>query len=275
MEATGSNPVQSIDKITETAIGEYLTLLELRGVTKRHKKEVKRYLLNYKKYILSTIDKTKSMEYFKKMFKENSLAYYKRQMYQILRFLKFLKIEWVKEIKLPADPHYKIKRITITDLEQTLDYFKDNIQMQALVSLGAYSGLRAMELYQLTSNDFELENRIIYVRHEPIKGKTTKTKKSRVTFFTPRVQSYLKKYFKEMPIRLFAQKTCNRAFKNAPIHVKDLRKYFSQEWDRHGGPTSIKKILMGHSLKGDVDLMHYNYQSEDDLKQIYDKVMGK
>ncbi|GAG67637.1 unnamed protein product [marine sediment metagenome] len=31
---------------------------------------------------------------------------------------------------------------------------------------------------------------------------------------------------------------------------------------------------MGHSLKGDVDLMHYNYQSEEDLKQIYDKVMN-
>ncbi len=61
---------------------------------------------------------------------------------------------------------------------------------------------------------------------------------------------------------------------NAPIRVKELRKYFSQEWDRRGGPTSIKKILMGHSLKGDVDLMHYNCQSEEDLKKIYDKVMS-
>ena len=30
---------------------------------------------------------------------------------------------------------------------------------------------------------------------------------------------------------------------------------------------------MGHSLKGDVDLMHYNAQSEEDLKRMYDKVM--
>ncbi len=29
---------------------------------------------------------------------------------------------------------------------------------------------------------------------------------------------------------------------------------------------------MGHSLKGDVDLAHYNAQSPDDLKKIYDKV---
>ena len=29
----------------------------------------------------------------------------------------------------------------------------------------------------------------------------------------------------------------------------------------------------GHSLKGDVDLMHYNAQNEEDLKRIYDRVM--
>jgi integrase/recombinase XerD len=66
-----------------------------------------------------------------------------------------------------------------------------------------------------------------------------------------------------------------RLFEESPIQVKDLRKFFSQEWDRRGGPTSIKKILMGHSLKGDVDLMHYNAQSEKDLKKIYDKVMNE
>lgn len=39
------------------------------------------------------------------------------------------------------------------------------------------------------------------------------------------------------------------------------------------GPIDVKKLLMDHSLKGDVDLMHYNCQSEEDLKRIYDKVM--
>ena len=57
--------------------------------------------------------------------------------------------------------------------------------------------------------------------------------------------------------------------------MKDLRKFFSQEWDRRGGPTSIKKIIMGHSTRHDVDLSHYNYQSEEDLKKIYDKVMDE
>ena len=65
-----------------------------------------------------------------------------------------------------------------------------------------------------------------------------------------------------------------RIFRKAPSQIKYLRKFFSQEWDRRGGPTSIKNILMGHSLKGDFDLIHYNYQSEENLKKIYDKVMN-
>jgi len=32
---------------------------------------------------------------------------------------------------------------------------------------------------------------------------------------------------------------------------------------------------MGYSLKGNVDLMHYHAQSEEDLKRIYDKRMGR
>ena len=33
------------------------------------------------------------------------------------------------------------------------------------------------------------------------------------------------------------------------------------------------KDLWEHSLKNDVDLMHYNRQSEDDLKKIHNKIM--
>ena len=87
------------------------------------------------------------------------------------------------------------------------------------------------------------------------------------------MMEYLSFYDKSRLKCLFNQYHVERLFRDSPILVKDLRKYFSQEWDRRGGPTSIKKILMGHSLKGDVDLMHYNCQSEEDLKKIYDRVM--
>lgn len=41
-----------------------------------------------------------------------------------------------------------------------------------------------------------------------------------------------------------------------------------------GGQTSIKKLLMWYITRSDFDLMHYKGQSTEDLKQIYEKVMG-
>lgn len=36
-------------------------------------------------------------------------------------------------------------------------------------------------------------------------------------------------------------------------------------------PTAVKRMLMGHSLRGDVDLQHYAFQDEEEPKQIYDR----
>jgi len=283
VEAAGSNPAQSIDRITDKSIGEYLSFLELKGVTIGHIKEVERYLKNYKKYIFSVINKDKSLKYFKELHSNSSVAYYKRQMFQLRRFLKFMKIEWADEITLPADPCYNPIRISSEKITETLDFFKNDdsyIRIKAVILLGSTSGLRATEIYDLTEDDIVLNQNKIIIRHDPKSNHTTKTKRSRISFFSndakEALEDYLE-YFKntDSGLRtLFAQKTLSRKFNTAPIRVKHLRKYFSQEWDRRGGPTSIKKILMGHSLKGDVDLMHYNAQSEEDLKRIYDNVMN-
>jgi len=58
-----------------------------------------------------------------------------------------------------------------------------------------------------------------------------------------------------------------------------MRKFFSQQSDRLGMPTAIKKILMGHVVSNeeyvlsasDIDLGHYDFQDEEDLKKIYDR----
>ena len=282
-EAAGSNPAQSTYKFTDKSIGEYLSFLELKGVTKYHLKQVEIYLKNYKKYILSVIDKQKSVEYFKELQRKSSVAYYKKQMFQLRRFLKFLKVDWADEITLPADPNYNPIRISSDTIKKTIDYFKEDdtfIRLKAVILVGCSSGLRSTEIYKLTENDIDLNNNMILVKHDPKNNHTTKTKKTRVTFFSNEAKKTIEEYiiffhnYNSGLRTLFAQKSLSRKFRNAPIRVKDLRKFFSQEWDRRGGPTSIKKILMGHSLKGDVDLCHYNAQSEDDLKKIYDKVTG-
>jgi integrase/recombinase XerD len=203
-------------------------------------------------------------------------------MYQIKKFLNHLKVDWANEIKLPKNPVYSPKRVSNSDIRNILLFFQKNphfLQAKALVLLGIASGLRPEELYQLNPKDIDLKNRIVRVNHNPQNGQTTKTKHSRVSFFNKETLSTLEEYLSFFNngcaySQLFPQTTITRLFNKAPIRVKHLRKYFSQEWDRRGGPTSIKKIIMGHSRKGDVDLMHYNYQSEGDLKKIYDRVMN-
>ena len=131
-------------------------------------------------------------------------------------------------------------------------------------------------MYQLKPDNIDLENRVVYVNHDPDNGQTTKTKKHRIALFNKEakhaIEKYLQLFSNSNRIKhLFSKRQCERMFSKTPLQVKDLRKFFSQEWDRRGGPTSIKKLLMGH--RGDVDLKHYNAQSEDDLKRMYDKVV--
>jgi integrase/recombinase XerD len=191
----------------------------------------------------------------------------------VRKFLIDHHIEWANGIKTPPQKECIPRRVTREDIQKALSQTKDNLRVKAIILLGATSGLRAEELYQLTKEDIDIENRKLYVKHDPVNGKTVKTKKTRVASFNKEAQLTLDEYIKKSGLRvLFYKKSILDTFKELPIQVKDLRKFFSQEWDRRGGPTSIKKILMGHSLKGDVDLMHYNCQSEEDLKKIYDKV---
>ena len=57
---TSVNPAQSITRITDKSIEEYLSVLELKGVTKGHINEVQRYLKNYRKYTFCSRQAKKS-----------------------------------------------------------------------------------------------------------------------------------------------------------------------------------------------------------------------
>jgi integrase/recombinase XerD len=101
-----------------------------------------------------------------------------------------------------------------------------------------------------------------------------------VSFFTDETQEALTDYFqfykKNKSLKyFFNQYHLACTFRDALIHVKDLRKALSQLWDKRQGQTRVKKLLMSHSTRSDVDLMHYNGQSIEDLKQMYDEILGR
>ncbi|MFE3845821.1 tyrosine-type recombinase/integrase [Thermoplasmatota archaeon] len=254
----------------------------MNGISKNWLNKARIWIEDYLNYCNYSIEEKKTLEYIKKLMDNHSIIFYRKKTYQIRKFLLFLKKDWAKDIQPPAEPIKNPKRISINEIKNSLDYFRYDIyfkQIRAIILLGSNSGMRALELYQLKREDIDLDNRIVHVNHNPENGQSTKTKRSRISFFNIETQSALKEYFdyfnngNNLKI-LFSKTHMERLFSKAPIRVKELRKFFSQEWDRNGGATSIKKILMGHSLKGDVDLMHYNFQSEDDLKNIYDKIIS-
>ena len=97
--------------------------------------------------------------------------------------------------------------------------------------------------------------------------------KNDLYFFSEEAKSALKQYFEVSDYVLFPKKSIAYWFKKieTPLRLKHMRKFFSQQSDRLGMPTTIKKLLMGHSLRGDVDLNHYDFQDEEELRKIYDK----
>ncbi|MCJ7570344.1 MAG: hypothetical protein MUO82_00480 [Candidatus Thermoplasmatota archaeon] len=269
-------------KIKLEDLDEFIGFRKIKGLCDEWIYLSRYFITNYLDYVNWIPDKKNTIDYLNNIQKDYSTTYYRKITYQIRKFLTYLKIDWAKDINPPSEPTYLPKRVTMEDINATLLYFKENeyfIQIKSLVLLGISSGMSAEELYQLDRENIDLDRGIVHINHNPNNGQSTKTKMSRISFFTYDTKDALSEYLtyfnndKQLK-QLFSQSHITRLFRDAPILVKDLRKFFSQEWDRRGGPTSIKKILMGHSLKGDVDLMHYNCQSEEDLKNIYDKVMN-
>ena len=259
----------------------YLSLLEVNGLSNGWIYTIEHHLLKYLEFTGWMADKAKTLEYLKLLKEKASTSYYRKISYQIRKFLSYLNIEWAKDIKPPKEPDYEARRITAGDIIATIEYFRTSeyfIQLKALILLGATSGLRAEELYKLTMDDIDLANRVVYVRHNPKEGKTTKTSKSRISFFSMEAKEALEEYFnffKHARLKkLFSKTHIERLFRKAPIRVKDLRKFFSQQWERLNGSYAVKELLLGHSIKRSVDLQHYTYLDEEDLRQVYEQVMG-
>ena len=228
------------------------------------------------------INEVKTLEYIKNLQNHYSNCGFRKMVYQIRKFLQHLKIDFADSIQPPKEQEYTPVRITSEDIKKTLDYFKEHereLQINALIHLGKDSFARAEELYQLEPQDIDLNERKIKIIHNPEIGRHTKNKKNRVSFFTEKTAQILKKYLNfynngcDYP-KLFNERALQDAFRNAPIRVKHLRKYASSEWSRKGGSSSVKKILMGHSTRNDVDLQHYCNLTESELRNVYDKVMN-
>ena len=259
--------------IKNETLSTYILIVELSDVTKKHLKEVEKFLTKYLKFVKYKIDQDESLKYFNMLKEDYSRAYYIKQMFQIKKFLRYLKITWIDDIRLPSQPIYTPKHVTMQNIQDAIKQFKRHqykLQIKAILLLGFSSGLRAEELYGLKINDIDLKNRIVYVRH-------SKTGKARVSFFSNVAKTALIKwieYYNQHGIvkNIFGQNQLTKIFHNSELKIKDARKGFSQEWTRRKGDYAVKELLLGHSIRKSVDLQHYCLLTEQELKQHYDKI---
>ncbi len=226
-------------------VDKYFSLRDIQGICKEWQENSKRWIKTYLDYVSWRVDEDKTLSYCIQVKDASSITYYRKQIYQIRRFLEYLKIGWASTIKLPPEPEYLPKRVSSDAIDKILDSFKDHKyvkQIKALILLGCSSGLRAEELYQLTPMDIDLENRAVRINHNPENGQTTKTHRSRISFFNMDAQKALSEYLEYFNNGnglevLFGHSHLFPIFKQSSVKIKDLRKFFSQEWDRRGGPT--------------------------------------
>ena len=76
--------------------------------------------------------------------------------------------------------------MTLNTMKDALSFFENHEyfkQIKAIVLLGCSSGMRVEELYQLTLEDIDIPNRDVRINHNPDTGQSTKTKRSRISFF--------------------------------------------------------------------------------------------
>lgn len=187
--------------------------------------------------------------------------------------MQFLKLDYMDDVKIIGEPDYEPVRVTEKQLKDTIEYFRGRYheeQLIAVVYLGASTGMRPFEIYKLTTDDIDLENRRIKVAR-------SKTSKARTVFFHGATANVLRAYLKafeenNMLTHLFGMYHVQRRFRNAPMQVKHLRKFFIQQWHRNNGNYLIGEILLGHSTKNSVTLKHYATFNLEEIQKEYNRV---
>jgi len=286
-------------KFSEQDILNIINALKIANRDEHYIDDVKRKLYEFAKFTNWEFDFNDVTRFFESV-KHYSASNYRKYVLHIRKLLRNLEVPYWNKIVLPKVP----KRQKVVIKKDMVRHILLNLWDLGVVNkvtrfrivsafiLSATSGLRTEEIYRLTPDDIDLKNRVVYVRFgdSAATSKTVKDYEERVSFFSREAQTILRQYFKIYDGRkeLFNPRSIEYIYEKFPgafkvsgldIRLKHMRKFFSQQSDRLGMPTAIKKMLMGHVVSdeefvfssSDIDLAHYDFQDEEDLKKIYDR----
>lgn len=274
----GSNPALSADaqsqnatRVSEQMLEEHIDFLRCEGLSDKWLDTVQTYLRNWLDAVEWDMAKSHTLDYLKRCKEQDARSTYRKKLYQIRKFLQNNGQDWAEQLKAPKERNNN--DITVwrpDDMQQAYEALaqQDTHRYTAALMLAATSGLRPHELYELSRDDIDLQNRTVHVRK-------SKSGKQRYAFFSERAAAELRAFFAEdsdykAPFNEHAIRGMFK--KRTGVLPKHCRKFFSQEWDRHKGNHNIKQLIMGRSTNGNVDLKHYAAQGVDDLRKAYDDV---
>ena len=109
-------------------------------------------LTQYFKYCDYELTKNMTLQYLNQIMHIYSQATYRKRVLQIRKWLRFLNLNYLDNMKMPSEPSYFPIYISIEDINHALQYFNNHSyekQGKALIMLGAYTGLRSSEIYRL------------------------------------------------------------------------------------------------------------------------------
>ncbi len=233
--------------------------MAIKGCSEGHLRDTATRLYDFAEWCSYRFNLNDIKIYINELKRDYSPSHIRKVIIDIRRLLKHLNHP-LSDIELPKMPKQRKIVIKVKDIQQLLKEVEGlpaesmRLRTRAAVLLAATSGLRAEELYRLRISDIDVDDRTVNVRPE-----VAKDCEGRVTFFSIEAQNALKEFFdsyKPKSVYPFSESTLRKSIEklNSPLRLKHMRKFFSQQSDRLGMPTSVKKLLMGHSLRGDVDL---------------------
>ena len=282
--------------ITEGDIDRLFLEFETKGVTHAHKRSVE-YIISMflkdatrehqGKYLFTMKD---LKEYLGIIRREYSVSFYRKNVTYLKKLFRIAGIDLAESLKAPSEINVDLTIVTIEDIKNLIqlidslhlswhfeDWKKD--QFVTAMLLMAVTGMRVSELARIPLKDIDLKNRRIYLTTQQ-----TKTKQARVVFFTEELQEllddYIQTYRPNLHEPLATLPQLQRPFRrksplrNQKLRPKHMRKFFAQEWDRRNGNATIKKLLMGHSIRYDINALHYSHHTIDELQDTYDRIFG-
>ena len=94
------------------------------------------------------------------------------------------------------EPAHKIRFLTLPEIEQQLDILEEHLTLLVIVATLIYAGLRRSEALWLTTDDVDIEKRLLYVRAKTVDGEywQPKTKRNRTVPVSMALHEILEKY---------------------------------------------------------------------------------